>query len=1044
MNTIGRILLATCAGLFAGANFVPAQPAEAPAVGTPEIFLPVLNPKRPLPSLANAFAGLKLNDRPLTISSADDLTAMLELLQSTPSVPLASLPKNRFGGVAASGFFSLRQPDFPPFPADIYGVNVWVLGNGSVILDDREVDYAALAAEAEKRAALEAAADAGGAQLRMMSSSLLNSYGNSVYLTNLVATNAGGMTAAFDIAGGTNGVPYDILTATNLSLPVSAWPWLGFGYTSNRYTFSNQPADNAFYLLAKPSRTMAVGWGENYFNQCDPPNGLTNALMIEGGGGYSVVLKNDGTAVGWGGRTSEGSIPTNLTGIAMIASGIDHKVALLTNGTVQVWDGNPLFGQNSVPAGLSNVVVISAQYLHTLALRKDGTVLSWGDPGNPALTNVPAGLTNGTAIAAGCTHNLAVKADGTVAAWGDNSRGQCTVPSGLSNVVDVAAGWAHSVALKRDGTVAVWGNNTLGELNVPAGLSNVVQIAAAGYPSYSSYTLALQKDGTVVTWGRNKASLPLNGLNNVIAIGAEYDSGFAIRTGPPTPVVTLEPTDQFLLAGDTATFAAKGQGLYGVTYQWQTNGVNLAGATNPTLTLPNVQAAQQGSYRAIVTDNAGNGSLASSNASLTLITPPVFTYQSTPTNQTTIYGKYISLAAMATAPGQTNGFPISYQWKLNGTNIPSPTATNYSFFANDTNTGLFTLTAANAAGSTNAAWQVNYTNVPDVTQDLLLIYNTNSADSTALKNYYLAHRQMVSGANVLGIGCITNEDIWVTDCQTQILNPVANWLTNNPTKLPQHVLMFYDMPYGVSPYDPDNNGGVSFQLRKMRPDWQPFVNYIIAGTLADCEAYVDKVAVMGSNAAPGQLIISASANQYGNTNFYFDDVRDVIPYGSGPGIGSLAASAVSAVSTNFPVKYVYGADNGTLAGHITNGINAAGYLSWGGHSSLDRYYPTNGFVKWSGNSSWWIIETVESNNGKQVSDQGNFIEWFSSNAFGGLNYSNTPVGAVCHSGEPGLSGVNNSAIYFGLWASGKSLPICAWNSARTHFLVVIGDPFIKR
>ena len=88
--------------------------------------------------------------------------------------------------------------------------------------------------------------------------------------------------------------------------------------------------------------------------------------------------------------------------------------------------------------------------------------------------------------------------------------------------------------------------------------------------------------------------------------------------------------------------------------------------------------------------------------------------------------------------------------------------------------------------------------------------NTNSADSIALKDYYLAHRQMVSGANVLGIGCITNEDIWLTDCQTQILNPVANWLVSNPTKLPQYVLMFYDMPYGVNPYA-STNGGVSCQ-----------------------------------------------------------------------------------------------------------------------------------------------------------------------------------------------------------------------------------------
>ena len=133
-----------------------------------------------------------------------------------------------------------------------------------------------------------------------------------------------------------------------------------------------------------------------------------------------------------------------------------------------------------------------------------------------------------------------------------------------------------------------------------------------------------------------------------------------------------------------------------------------------------------------------------------------------------------------------------------------------------------------------------------------------------------------------------------------------------------------------------------------------------------------------------------------------------------------------------------------LAGHITNGVSVAGYLSWGQHSSLGPYYPTNGYVKWTGNGGWWIIETVESNNGHRISDQGNYIEWLSANAFGGTNYSNTPVGAVCHTGEPYLSGVNDSASYFGLWASGKNFSICAWGSRRTPFFLAIGDPFVTR
>jgi hypothetical protein len=151
---------------------------------------------------------------------------------------------------------------------------------------------------------------------------------------------------------------------------------------------------------------------------------------------------------------------------------------------------------------------------------------------------------------------------------------------------------------------------------------------------------------------------------------------------------------------------------------------------------------------------------------------------------------------------------------------------------------------------------------------------------------------------------------------------------------------------------------------------------------------------------------------------------------------------VLGVNTNASVTYTDIADNGTLSGHITNGSNASGYLSWGFHSSLGSYYATNGNVQWSGNSSWWIIETVESFNGQRAGDGGNFLMWFSGNAFGGTNYANTPIGAVTHVEEPYLPGVENSAVYFGLWEEEKSFAICAWNARNTPYFQAVGDPLV--
>ncbi|HXC36765.1 MAG TPA: RCC1 domain-containing protein [Candidatus Acidoferrales bacterium] len=367
----------------------------------------------------------------------------------------------------------------------------------------------------------------------------------------------------------------------------------------------------------------------------------------------------------------------------------------------------------------------------------------------------------------------------------------------------------------------------------------------------------------------------------------------------------------------------------------------------------------------------------------------------------------------------------------------------------------------------------------NVSQDLLLVYNSNSSDSSNLCSYYLAHRPMVTNANVLGVDCEIDMGEFYDTTNTwdpQVVTPVLNWLTNNPTKHPTYIILFYDIPTriwnssvesgcgGQFPYI----GSTSYQIYRFYPGWKPFVNHINAGSLADCEAYVDKIANMATN-FPGKLVISASAAEYGNTNYALDNVRTGPGFppqsdysgevGVSPATNSLIADGVSPSS----ILYIDGIDtitvttngDGTLQTNdyfppqLTNDVNVAGYISWGEHSIVlgndGATYATNGVVRWSGDSGWWIIETFESFNGMRGGcGQGDFVQWFSSNAFGGTNYSNTPVGAVCHVEEPGLGGNEVSAVYFGLWASGKNFAICAWNARETPYFQAVGDPFVIR
>ncbi|MBL9210737.1 MAG: immunoglobulin domain-containing protein [Opitutaceae bacterium] len=63
-------------------------------------------------------------------------------------------------------------------------------------------------------------------------------------------------------------------------------------------------------------------------------------------------------------------------------------------------------------------------------------------------------------------------------------------------------------------------------------------------------------------------------------------------------------------AGGTARFVAEATGTGTLTYQWYKNGVAIPGATGPTLTVPNVDTTNQGTYTVQVTSSTGSSTSA--------------------------------------------------------------------------------------------------------------------------------------------------------------------------------------------------------------------------------------------------------------------------------------------------------------------------------------------------------------------------------------------------------------------------------------------------
>jgi hypothetical protein len=133
------------------------------------------------------------------------------------------------------------------------------------------------------------------------------------------------------------------------------------------------------------------------------------------------------------------------------------------------------------------------------------------------------------------------------------------------------------------------------------------------------------------------------------------------------------------------------RGTNGVTYQWQFDGTNIAGTTNATLTLTDVQSTNAGTYTVIVTDAAG--STTSSNAVLTVVFPATITLS--PASQSVSAGTTVMFSASATGTS-----PLTYQWQFEGTNIVG--ATNTSLTITNVvvaNAGSYSMVAINAYGS---------------------------------------------------------------------------------------------------------------------------------------------------------------------------------------------------------------------------------------------------------------------------------------------------------------------------------------------------------
>ena len=212
--------------------------------------------------------------------------------------------------------------------------------------------------------------------------------------------------------------------------------------------------------------------------------------------------------------------------------------------------------------------------------------------------------------------------------------------------------------------------------------SGVTLTAATG----TGYTYQWKKDGinisgaTAISYIANTTGAFTCAVTSGTCTQPSNSISVTVNTAPPSTITPAGSTaictgGSIVLNGNTGT---------GLTYQWKLNAANISGATASSYT-----ANAAGSYTLSVTNSCG-----STTSSATVITVnPLPTATITPAGSTTICS-----GSSVVLNGNT-GTGLTYQWKLNATNISGATAASYTANA----AGSYTLVVTNSCGNTTSS-----------------------------------------------------------------------------------------------------------------------------------------------------------------------------------------------------------------------------------------------------------------------------------------------------------------------------------------------------
>jgi Domain of unknown function (DUF4091)/Immunoglobulin domain len=186
----------------------------------------------------------------------------------------------------------------------------------------------------------------------------------------------------------------------------------------------------------------------------------------------------------------------------------------------------------------------------------------------------------------------------------------------------------------------------------------------------------------------------------VVSAGCSGLVSQANSSAPVAPSITVQPSSQMVMTGQTASFSVAATGTAPLSHQWRKNGVPISGATSSTYTTLATASSDSGTQFTVLVSNAV-GSVTSNPATLTVnavtVAPSITTQ---PTSQSVTAGQTATFSVVATGTAA-----LSYQWRKNNVAIGGATSSSYATLTTTTSDSgsTFVVVVSNAAGTVTSA-----------------------------------------------------------------------------------------------------------------------------------------------------------------------------------------------------------------------------------------------------------------------------------------------------------------------------------------------------